>query len=57
METTGLEILVELLSNTGFPIVISLYLLHRMEKKLDDMIHILQQVQVSLSKNEAQTNH
>lgn len=57
METTGLEILVELLSNTGFPIVISLYLLHRMEKKLDDMIHILQQVQVSLSKNEARTNH
>ncbi|MCQ9210012.1 YvrJ family protein [Granulicatella seriolae] len=57
METTGLEMLVELLSNTGFPIVISLYLLHRMEKKLDDMIHILQQVQVSLSKNEARTNH
>lgn len=29
---------IELISNTGFPIVISLYLLNRMEKKLDALV-------------------
>ncbi len=29
---------VELISNTGFPIVISLYLLNRMEKKMDTLV-------------------
>ena len=28
----------ELISNTGFPIVIAMYLLHRMEKKLDALV-------------------
>ncbi|CZQ80220.1 Hypothetical protein Tpal_50 [Trichococcus palustris] len=32
----------ELISNTGFPIVISLYLLHRMEKKLDALVSAIQ---------------
>lgn len=29
---------IELISNTGFPIVISMYLLNRMEKKLDLLV-------------------
>lgn len=35
---TELVSYVELISNTGFPIVISMYLLNRMEKKLDNLI-------------------
>ncbi|MDE1549039.1 YvrJ family protein [Jeotgalibaca caeni] len=30
--------LMEMVSNTGFPIVISIYLLNRMEKKLDALV-------------------
>ncbi|WP_076178541.1 YvrJ family protein [Clostridium botulinum] len=30
--------LVELISNVGFPVAVSLYLLVRVEKKLDDLI-------------------
>ncbi|ENK0556064.1 YvrJ family protein [Clostridium botulinum] len=30
--------LVELISNVGFPVVVSVYLLVRVEKKLDDLI-------------------
>ncbi|APZ48353.1 hypothetical protein BW721_00860 [Jeotgalibaca sp. PTS2502] len=31
----------ELISNTGFPIVVSLYLLSRMEKKLDSLVNAI----------------
>lgn len=30
--------LIELISNVGFPIIIAFYLLHRFEKKLDNLI-------------------
>ncbi|APC80348.1 TPA: YvrJ family protein [Clostridium botulinum] len=30
--------LVELISNVGFPVAVSVYLLFRVEKKLDDLI-------------------
>ena len=30
--------LVELISNVGFPVAVSVYLLARVEKKLDDLI-------------------
>lgn len=33
---------VEVISNTGFPIVISMYLLNRMEKKLDALVQAIQ---------------
>lgn len=33
---------IEVISNTGFPIVISLYLLNRMEKKLDELVRAIQ---------------
>ncbi|HCL4446030.1 TPA: YvrJ family protein [Clostridium botulinum] len=32
--------LVELISNVGFPVAISVYLLVRVEKKLDDLIKV-----------------
>ena len=35
---TGLSSYIDLISNTGFPIVISMYLLNRMEKKLDALV-------------------
>lgn len=34
----------EMISNTGFPIVISLYLLHRMETKLDAVVSAIQEL-------------
>ncbi|MCA0981143.1 MULTISPECIES: YvrJ family protein [Exiguobacterium] len=34
----------ELISNLGFPIVVSLYLLHRIETKLDRMIQLLERM-------------
>lgn len=40
----GLANYIELISNTGFPIVISLYLLNRMEKKLDFLVHAINQL-------------
>ncbi|MBG0917893.1 YvrJ family protein [Exiguobacterium profundum] len=37
----------ELISNLGFPIVVSLYLLHRIETKLDRMIQLLERMDTS----------
>ncbi|WDH75404.1 MULTISPECIES: YvrJ family protein [Exiguobacterium] len=37
----------ELISNLGFPIVVSLYLLHRIETKLDRMIQLLERMGTS----------
>lgn len=34
----------ELISNTGFPIVIAMYLLHRMEKKLDALVGAIEEL-------------
>lgn len=38
------SMIVELIGNVGFPIVVSFFLLHRMESKLDDMVKVLQQL-------------
>ncbi|WP_312049423.1 YvrJ family protein [Exiguobacterium profundum] len=38
----------ELISNLGFPIVVSLYLLHRIETKLDRMIQLLERMDTSI---------
>lgn len=45
MDVSTYPAVVELISNVGFPIVLSIYLLHRMEKKLDSMIHVLEALQ------------
>ena len=34
----------ELISNTGFPIVIAMYLLHRMEQKLDALVGAIEEL-------------
>lgn len=41
MMTEFLPIAVEAISTVGFPIVISFYLLHRLENKMDHMIQAL----------------
>ncbi|MGP6139403.1 MULTISPECIES: YvrJ family protein [unclassified Jeotgalibaca] len=35
---------IEVISNTGFPIVISMYLLNRMEKKLDTLVQAIEKL-------------
>ncbi|WP_214825721.1 YvrJ family protein [Exiguobacterium algae] len=39
----------ELISNLGFPIVVSLYLLHRIETRLERMIQLLERLDSSYS--------
>ena len=41
MEADILQPLIALISNMGFPIAMSIYLLHRMEQRLDTMIQLL----------------
>ena len=41
MEADILQPLIALISNVGFPIGMSIYLLHRMEQRLDTMIQLL----------------
>lgn len=36
---------VPLVSDVGFPVVITFFLLHRMERKLDDLIITIRQLQ------------
>ncbi|MGY3724629.1 YvrJ protein family protein [Granulicatella balaenopterae] len=48
MEETLLNQMVDIIGNTGFPIVVSVYLLNRMEKKLDIMISLLQQLTTTI---------
>jgi hypothetical protein len=50
METDFLQPLIALISNMGFPIAMSIYLLHRMEQKLDTMIHLLSELNHHLKK-------
>lgn len=42
---------VDIISNIGFPIFISLYLLQRMETKLDEMVQALQDLSRSFNRN------
>lgn len=41
---SGLSSYIDLISNTGFPIVISMYLLNRMEKKLDKLVDAIEKL-------------
>ena len=41
---TGLSSYIDLISNTGFPIVISMYWLNRMEKKLDKLVDAIEKL-------------
>lgn len=50
METDILQPFIALISNMGFPIAMSIYLLHRMEKRLDTMIHLLTELNHHLKK-------
>ena len=51
METDFLQPLIALISNMGFPIAMSIYLLHRMEQKLDTMINLLSELNHHLKKD------
>lgn len=43
---------IDIVANTGFPIFIALYLLHRMESKLDDVVKALQDLSQAVQKSE-----
>lgn len=47
MDENGLQILLDMVNAVGFPIVLSFYLLHRMESKLDTMIDLLKDLSQS----------
>ena len=51
METDILKPFIALISNMGFPIAMSIYLLHRMEQRLDTMIHLLTELNHHLKKD------
>ena len=51
METDLLQPLIALISNMGFPIAMSIYLLHRMEQRLDKMITLLSELNHHLKKD------
>ncbi len=42
---------VDIISNVGFPIFVSLYLLQRMETKLDEMVQALQDLSQTFKEN------
>ncbi len=44
-----IEAAIDMISNVGFPIFVSLYLLQRMEKQLEDMVDAIKQLNESLS--------
>lgn len=44
-----LEMAINMISNVGFPIFVSYYLLQRMEKQLEDMVDALRQLNHSLT--------
>ena len=51
METDILQPLIALISNMGLPIAMSIYLLHRMEQRLDKMITLLSELNHHLKKD------
>lgn len=50
MEDQVMHSVIALISNVGFPIAMSIYLLYRMEQKLDTMIQLLGEVSQQLKK-------
>ncbi|MCM3638707.1 YvrJ family protein [Sporosarcina luteola] len=44
------EALVNLISNFGFPIVITVYLLHRFEKKIDTLVENINKLSNAIEK-------
>lgn len=43
-----MESLIPFISDVGFPIVVTLYLLHRIEAKLDTVVHSIQNLSDNL---------
>jgi hypothetical protein len=46
--------LIPLISEVGFPIVVTLYLLHRIESKLDNVVQSIQNLPQQLNENDYQ---
>lgn len=44
-------VVMEMIANVGFPIFISLFLLHRMESKLDSVVKALEELTHVISKH------
>lgn len=44
-------VVVEMIANVGFPIFISLFLLHRMESKIDNVVSALKELTQVISKH------
>lgn len=47
-------VLINLISNVGFPIVIAIYLLHRFERKLDTLVENIQILSKAIDKQSMQ---
>lgn len=45
----------QLVGNFGFPIVITIYLLHRFEKKIENLEHVIQDLAKAVSLNNRKT--
>jgi hypothetical protein len=45
----GYETMVDFISNIGFPIVVSLYLLHRMEQRVEGLERTIQELASELA--------
>ena len=48
MEVIGVEAVIPLISEVGFPIIVSLYLLYRIETKLNTLIEAILSLPVKL---------
>jgi len=48
--TEWVSVVMDIVANTGFPIFVALYLLHRMESKLDDVVKALKDLSQVIQK-------
>lgn len=51
--TEWLSVAMDIVANTGFPIFVALYLLHRMESKLDDVVNALKDLSQTIDRSAA----
>ncbi|WP_156908074.1 YvrJ family protein [Atopococcus tabaci] len=51
--TEWLSVAMDIVANTGFPIFVALYLLHRMESKLDDVVNALKDLSRTIDRSAA----
>ena len=49
-----MEELIPLISEVGFPIIVTLYLLHRIEAKLDNVVQSIQNLPYQMKESEYQ---